>query len=160
MSPNKEIERKWLIDLSKVPYDLSSIKPVCMEQSYISFSPTVRLRCENDEKFILCVKSRPKPGSLSRDEFELELSREQYTHLLTKIEGNIIRKKRYSLKNEEGRTLEFDIFEGSLEGLAYMEIEFHREDEALSYKNPPWAIKDVTFDSRYKNAVLAQKGKP
>ncbi len=160
MLANKEIERKWLIDISKVPYDLSKLKPLVMVQSYISFSPTVRLRSVNDEKFILCVKTRPLPGSLSRDEFEVELTKDQYAHLLTKIEGSVIRKRRYCLKNEENHTLEFDIFEGSLEGLAYMEIEFSSEDEALSYPNPPWAIKDVTFDNRYKNAVMAQKGKP
>ncbi len=160
MSLNKEIERKWLIDISKVPYDLSAAEPLIMEQSYISFSPTVRLRGVNDEKFILCVKSRPQPGSLSRDEFELELSREQYDHLLTKTEGDIIRKRRYCIKDDTGHTMEFDIFEGALEGLAYMEIEFASDDEALSYPDPSWAIKDVTCDSRYKNAVLAQKGMP
>jgi len=160
MSINKEIERKWLIDLSKVPYDFSNVAPLIMEQSYISFSPTVRLRSVNDERFILCVKSRPQPGSLSRDEFELELKREDYARLLTKIEGDIIRKKRYLIKDDENHTLEFDIFEGALEGLAYMEIEFSSEDEAKSYPNPPWVIKDVTYDNRYKNAVLAQCGKP
>lgn len=160
MSVNKEIERKWLIDLSKVPYDLSKLKPLVMEQSYISFSPTVRLRSVNDEKFILCVKTRPAPFSLSRDEFEVELTQDQYAHLLTKTEGNVIRKRRYCLKDDKAHTMEFDVFEGTLEGLCYMEIEFSSEDEALSYPNPPWAIKDVTFDGRYKNAVLAQKGKP
>ena len=160
MGTNKEIERKWLIDPSKVIYDLSKVEPLCMEQSYISFSPTVRLRAVNDEKFILCVKSRPAPGSLTRDEFEISLSREDYEHLLTKTEGNIIRKKRYCIKNDEGHTLEFDIFEGDLQGLAYMEIEFSSEEEAISYPNPEWAIKDVSSDKRYKNAVLAQKGMP
>jgi len=160
MGINKEIERKWLIDKSKIPFDLSAAKPLRMQQSYISFSPTVRLRATNGESFVLCIKSKPKELTMARDEFELELTEGEYNHMLSKIEGKVIEKTRYCIKDPHGYVMEFDIFSGSLDGLAYMEIEFPSEQEAAAYPNPPWAIKDVTFDHRYKNASLAKNGMP
>ncbi|MBQ4630964.1 MAG: CYTH domain-containing protein [Clostridia bacterium] len=160
MSLNKEIERKWLVDKDKIPFDFSKCKPLKMVQSYICFSPTVRLRNTNDEEYILCVKTKGKPGLLARDEFETELTKEQYETLLSKIEGNVIEKTRYCIESDDGYTMEFDIFEGALSGLCYMEIEFPDEESALSYPTPPWAIKDVSDDFRYKNAGLAKFGMP
>ena len=82
MSLNKEIERKWLIDKEKTPFNLTEYTPLRMKQSYISFSPTIRLRCTNDESFVLCVKTRAERGSLGRDEFETQISQEEYENLL------------------------------------------------------------------------------
>jgi len=160
MSFNKEIERKWLIDKEKIPYDLKNYKPLKMKQSYISFSPTIRLRNTNDESYVLCVKTRAEKGSLGRDEFEMQISKEEYENLLLKTEGNIVEKTRYCVPNENGLTMEFDIFEGSLSGLAYMEIEFDSEESAESYHTPHWAIADVSFDHRFKNTALAKYGIP
>lgn len=160
MSINKEIERKWLIDKEKIPFNLNEYTPLRMKQSYISFSPTIRLRCTNDESFVLCVKTRAERGSLGRDEFETQISQEEYENLLLKIEGNIVEKTRYCIPSENGLTMEFDIFEGSLSGLAYMEIEFDSEESAKSYPSPQWAIADVSFDHRFKNTALAKYGIP
>lgn len=160
MSLGKEIERKWLVNRAKIPFDLCAFEPFEMEQSYISFSPTVRLRNTNNTSYVLCVKSPSAPGSMARDEFELPLTRQQYENLLTKIEGSIIRKTRYCVPASDGHTMEFDVFAGEFEGLVYMEIEFPSEEEAMAYPNPEWAIKDVTHDHRYKNACLAKLGLP
>ena len=54
MPLNNEIERKWLIDAEDIPFDLSKAKKDVMVQGYISFSPTIRVRSENGERFILC----------------------------------------------------------------------------------------------------------
>ena len=69
-------------------------------------------------------------------------------------------KTRYCVPDGNGLTMEFDIFEGSLEGLAYMEIEFASEKEAKDYPNPPWAIADVSENHRFKNTALAKFGMP
>jgi len=159
MALNKEIERKWLIDKSKIPFNLEECEALKIRQGYISFSPTIRLREENGERFILCMKNRPAPGSVSRDEFEMEITREDYESLLKKTEGIIVEKTRYLKKDAYGYLMEIDIFEGALEGLCYMEIEFPTEQEAVLYKTPDWALKDVSSDSRYKNASLAKYGK-
>ena len=157
MNVPKEIERKWLCDKETIPFDLTLYPCKKIKQSYISFSPTVRLRSENGERFILCIKTKPKNESLVRDEYETELTKEEYENLLRKAEGNMIEKTRYFVP--EGKfTMEIDVFEGDLEGLCYMEIEFEDEREALAYKNPDWVIKDVTKDKQYTNASLAKYG--
>lgn len=157
MPVNNEIERKWLIFADDVPFDLSEAKCEKIVQSYISFSPTIRLRCVNNSRYILCVKA--KGSYLAREEFETELSKEQYDALLKKTEGNIIEKTRYTI-GHEGLSYEIDIFHGSLAPLAYLEIEFPSAEEAMSFKSPDWVIKDVTDDFRYKNAGLAKFGRP
>ena len=159
MPLNNEIERKWVIDPDEIPFDLSKAKKDEMVQAYISFSPTIRVRSENKERFILCVKAKSKGSYLAREEFETELTAEQFEFLLAKKEGSIIEKTRYTIK-QDGLNYEIDIFHGELSPLAYLEIEFPSVEEAVNFKSPSWVIKDVTDDFKYKNAGLAKYGKP
>lgn len=159
MPLNSEIERKWLIDPDSIPFDLSKAKKDVLIQAYVSFSPTIRVRSENGEKYILCVKAKSKGSYLAREEFETELTYEQFDFLLSKKEGRIIEKTRYTI-NKDGLNYEIDIFDGELKNLAYLEIEFPSVKEALEFKSPTWVIKDVTDDFKFKNAGLAKYGKP
>lgn len=159
MPLNNEIERKWLIDPDDIPFDLSKAKKDVMVQAYISFSPTIRVRSENGERFVLCVKAKAKGSYLAREEFETELTREQFDFLLAKKEGMTIEKVRYTLKIDN-LNYEIDIFGGELSPLAYLEIEFPTVEDAMNFKSPEWTLKDVTDDFKYKNAGLAKYGKP
>ena len=47
---NVEIERKWLVQ--KIPEDLESYECLEIEQAYLSSSPTVRVRRENDDYYL------------------------------------------------------------------------------------------------------------
>jgi CYTH domain-containing protein len=159
MPLNNEIERKWVINPQNIPFDLSKAKKDKLSQAYVCFSPTIRVRSENGERFILCVKAKAKGSYLAREEFETDITKEQFEFLLAKKEGQIIEKTRYTVKCD-GLNYEIDIFHGDLSPLAYLEIEFPTTKEALSFKTPDWAVKDVTDDFRYKNAGLAKFGKP
>ena len=58
-----EIERKWLISAGRVPYDLTRAEKQTMEQVYLSFDPTIRIRRINDGKrHVLTVKARFENG--------------------------------------------------------------------------------------------------
>lgn len=156
-----EIERKWLLDLSNIPRDFDSAEKIQrMEQAYISFSPTIRIRMINEEQFVLTVKSHGGKGSgkYSRTEYELEISAEEYRNLMQKHEGNIIRKTRYVFQAENDLKEEIDIFSGALAGLAYLEIEFPDEASAAAYPGPAFAVRDVSDDKRYTNAYLSANG--
>ena len=84
-----EIERKFL--LKALPDDLSNYPCHRIEQAYLCVDPVIRIRKENDDHY-LTYKGH---GMLAREEFNLPLSEEAYRHLLTKVDGNIISKKRY-----------------------------------------------------------------
>ena len=153
-----EIERKWLIDREKLPYRLEELKKKKIEQSYVSFSPVIRVRNINDgEKYVLTVKS--SEAGLAREEFELPLTKEQYAFLFAKHEGTVIQKTRY-LKEENGLMLEIDLFEGDLSGLSYLEIEFPDRESAEVYPTPGFAVADVSDRAEFANANLSRFGKP
>lgn len=149
-----EIERKFLV--KECPKNIDEYECISMEQTYISVNPTIRLRREN-EKYILTVKGS---GLISREEFELEITKEQYDNLLLKRETPFVKKKRYKIPLENNLIAELDIYFEDLEGLMTVEVEFLTENMALNFIPPKWFGKDVTMDNRYKNTNLSTCGIP
>lgn len=151
-----EIERKWLIDINNIPYNLNDYKPLLIEQAYISFSPTIRIRkITNKNEYILTIKSASIDGGLSRQEYELDISEDQYNKLLKKTEGNILNKNRYIIPYGE-HTLELDVFNGYYKDLTYVEIEFKTVDEANQFVAPNWFKQELTGNKKFTNASLAR----
>ena len=157
---DSEIERKWLIRQEDIPYDLSQAEKYEIFQTYLNFSPEIRVRNINDSEYILTIKCDTALKGFVREEHEWLISKEEYDNLLNKKEGNTINKTRYILEDEKGIEMEIDIFSGDLEGLAYLEIEFVDTESANNYLAPDWVIKDVTTDLSYKNGHLARYGIP
>lgn len=158
---NMEIEKKWLIKVEDIPYDLSKANKYEIVQTYLNFSPEMRVRnINNGEFYVLTVKRDTKSLGFVREEYEILINEDEYNNLLTKQEGNTIYKTRYELKNEDGLMMAVDIFSGDLEGLAYLEIEFENKENAENYGIPNWVIKDITTDLNYKNGHLSRYGKP
>ena len=145
-----EIERKYLIQ--KLPDDLSCFSVRIIEQGYLNTSPVVRIRKDN-EKYELTYKSK---GLMSREEYNLPLNQESYEHLKSKIDGRLIRKKRYMIPLSETLTIELDIFEDDLAPLILAEVEFPDEDTALSFTPPDWFGEDVTFSVQYHISYLSK----
>ena len=162
LSDDKEVERKWLINKEDIPYDLndSSVKKYEIKQTYICFDPEMRVRDYNDgESYEFTVKTNMSSDGMVRDEYNLEITEEEYGNLKKKQEGVTINKTRYQFY-ADGQIIAIDIFHGELDGLAYMEIEFANTEESIKYGNPDWVIKDVTDDVNYKNGHLARFGIP
>ncbi len=157
---DEEIEKKWLIKVSDIPYDLSQAEKYEIVQTYLNFSPEIRVRNINNNEYVLTIKCDTALKGLVREEHEWLISKEEYDNLLTKKEGKTITKTRYRFVDENGIEMEVDIFSGELEGLAYLEIEFTDIESAENYKAPDWIIKDVTTDLNYKNGYLARYGIP
>ena len=154
-----EIERKWLIDKAKIPYDLSTYEHHELSQRYLSFHPTIRIRSVDEKEFILTVKGSSVNGSLAHEEYDLAISADEYGSLIPKCEGNEVTKTRYLIP-EGDLLLEIDLFHGALEGHATLEIEFPDEESANSFPSPAWITRDVSTDPAYKNTSLARKGLP
>ena len=162
-----EIERKYLV--LHLPGPLESYPCRILEQGYLNTSPVVRIRRDND-RYELTYKSA---GLMSRQEYNLPLDDKSYEHLLTKIDGRLIKKKRYMIPLSSALTAELDIFEkdlaplslvevefdsieeGDLAPLMLVEVEFDSEDAANSFSPPDWFGEDVTFSGKYHNSYLS-----
>ncbi len=145
-----EIERKFLI--RNLPENLEEFPSHKIEQGYLCTNPVVRIRRE-DDSYILTYKSK---GMMSREEYNLPLTKEAYLHLCTKTDGVFIEKTRYIIPEKNGSKIELDIFHGAHEGLILAEVEFPNEEAALAYEPPKWFSQDVTFSSEYHNSYLSQ----
>ena len=106
---------------------------------------------KEQEEYIFCYKGR---GRLSREEYNLPLTKEAYETLIGKTEGRVIRKRRYAIPYGS-YTVELDIFQGELEGLCYAEVEFPSEEEALSFQPLDWFSEELTREKGYSNAELS-----
>lgn len=135
-----EIERKYLI--SSLPEHLEQYPHRQLEQGYLSTSPVVRVR-KDDDKYELTYKSK---GLMVREEHNLPLTKESYEHLRTKIDGRLISKKRYCIPYGI-YTIELDIFEGDLAPLVLAEVEFPTEQEANAFTPPDCFLKCSQFPS-------------
>ena len=145
-----EIEKKYLV--SELPDNLPQYKCRKIEQGYLSTSPVVRVRMDND-KYYLTYKGK---GLLAREEYNLPLTQEAYEHLKPKADGLVISKTRYLIPEKDGLTIELDVFHDDYEGLLLAEVEFPSEDAANAYTAPAWFGRDVTFSSDYHNSTLSK----
>lgn len=149
---NFEIERKFLIN--RLPENLDKYPFHLIVQGYLSTDPVVRVR-RSDDEYYLTYKGK---GFLSREEYNLPLTKESFEHLAAKADGNIISKKRYLIPIEGTLlTIELDVFDKPFAPLVLAEVEFKTEAEALDFVPPEWFGEDVTHDTEYHNSTMSQK---
>ena len=146
-----EIERKYLV--KSIPDNLDDFPCRIMEQGYLCTAPVIRIRRDNG-RYELTYKSK---GLMVRQEYNLPLTEEAYSHLLPKTDGRLIRKRRYMIPLVDGLTIELDLFEGDLAPLVLAEVEFPDEKSASSFTPPDWFGEDVTFSGEYHNSTLSQR---
>lgn len=145
----QEIERKYLITGE---FKSKAIKSLQIKQGYLSSIPerTVRVRIQDDQGF-LTIKGSNKKNSISRFEWEKEITKEEANELIQLCEVGIIDKKRYIVPFRD-KIIEVDEFYGENEGLILAEIELDDENENI--EKPNWLGKEVTDDPRYYNSML------
>lgn len=144
-----EIERKYLV--KELPKQLSSYVYHDIEQAYLCTNPVVRIR-RQDDTYILTYKSS---GMLSREEYNLPLTKESYDHLKEKADGNVITKRRFLIPLTEELTAELDLFSGVFDGMVLAEVEFPTEEAANRFTPPDWFSEEVTFRKEYHNSYLS-----
>lgn len=145
-----EIERKYL--LRSLPEHLETYPYKQIEQGYLNTEPVVRIR-RSDDIYTLTYKGK---GLMVREEYNLPLNAESFAHLKEKIDGRLIKKRRYLIPLDDRHTIELDIFEGDLAPLQLAEVEFATEEEANSFVPPAWFGEDVTFSTKYHNSRLSK----
>ena len=146
-----EIERKFLV--KELPNNLENYKSQRIAQGYLNTDPVVRIRRSNDD-YYLTYKGK---GLMVREEYNLPLTADAFTHMLSKIDGILIDKTRYLIPLENGLTAELDIFLGSLAPLRIVEVEFDSVDAANAFIPPEWFGEDVTNSKEYHNSNLSKR---
>lgn len=144
-----EIERKFLVTKPIENYNQFPCRKIV--QGYLAMEPEIRVR-KDDDNYFLTYKSK---GLLIREEYNLPLTKETYEHLLNKVDGIIISKKRYMIPINDTLMIEFDVFHEKFNNLMLAEVEFASEDDAHAFIPPDWFGKEVTYDSNYKNKNLS-----
>ena len=143
-----EVERKFLVDPSKLPQPLVPERTFQLVQGYLADDPWVRVRLIGSTGARLTIKGT---GNISRSEFEYDIPRDDAEELLKMCKG-LIRKTRHEVIFE-GHKWELDLFQDALKGLCLAEIELKAEDEAFAL--PPWVAKEVSNCPEYSNAQLS-----
>jgi adenylate cyclase len=153
-----EIERKFLVD--EVPaLDDGTWSARRLEQGYLAVTDDVEVRVRRSDGRDARITVKSAPG-LSRVEEELELDAGAFERLWPLTEGRRVEKTRWSRDDGDGVVLELDVYEGTLSGLATLEVEFADEGAARVWAPPAWAGREVTGEKAYANQSLALYGAP
>ena len=170
-----EIEKKFLI--KELPEGLEEYPFHIIEQGYLNVYPAIRVRRE-DEKYYMTYKGDTVGLGIGKTEYNMPLDKASYEHLVTKADGNIIRKKRYLIPLngdafsgeytdrhpglvkmiEDGEIkIELDAFDEPYKGFVLAEVEFPDEETAAAYVPAGWFGEEVTGDRRYSNAQMSME---
>ena len=105
-----------------------------------------------NEKYIYTVKTGSK--TLSVNEYEEELTKDQYDSIKLDSSRYTIEKDRYIIPYENDLKIELDVFHGKYEGLIFAEIEFESEEQAINTNMPEWF--DVEIGKIISNNLLSK----
>lgn len=139
-----EIERKWI--LKELPTQYPEVRCSIVEQFYVSTKPEVRLRKNLNSKFPFRIAVKGE-GTLSREEFQSEVSEEFYEGVKNFIGLPPIIKE-YHVFNCNGFPLEVSSVDNGK--LIYAEVEFESEEQARSFVLPIDGAIEVTDKAEYK----------
>ena len=150
-----EIERKFLVEPSKVPGSLAN--PTYIRQGYLPTSDgfSVRVRLTGPHKdIIMGSELTVKKGLTERSRYEytfpmnIDEARELYAMCSDKLE-----KIRYHIVLGK-HIWDLDVFQVLHQGLVLAEIELKSEDE--EFERPLWLGTEVTGQLPYLNQNLAK----
>jgi adenylate cyclase len=148
----KEIERRFLVDTTKLP---ELTRGLLITQGYLSSlrnvtDPLVRVRTENKRAFLTIKIFETE---LTQAEFEYPIPLKEAQSLLNSALSSV-QKIRYTLR-VEGKTWIVDVYEGENYPLVVAEIELKSEIE--NFTKPLWLSKEVSSDNRFHAYSLSIK---
>ena len=144
---NIEIERKFI--LRNMPQFMAVQASKEIVQWYL---PSFRIRQIGDE-FKLTIK---RGKWVVRQEFEINITKEEYEHFWILWNKKSLRKTRYYME-VEWLTFEADEYHGNLDWLYTIEVEFSSAEEAESFVPPAWFGEEVTEDDDFSNGSLSSQ---
>jgi len=150
-----EVERKFLLD--ELQDWLSECESEGIRQGYVALDGDTEVRVRRyGPRCSLTVKSG---GGLVRVEVEVDIDGERFEALWPLTAGRRVSKRRHRVPSDRS-SLDVDVYEDELVGLAVAEVEFGSVQESEEFTAPSWLGDEVTADDRYKNRALAENGRP
>lgn len=149
-----ELERRFL--LSELPSGLS--QPRRIRDLYIE-GTGLRLRIVEDLDGVVLQhklghKRRTDEGDPSIVEHtSLYLTEAEY-EILSAVGGRPLVKVRWTVESD-GLRAAVDVFEGKLEGLVMLEVEFHADEDLTAFRPPHWAGLEVTHREEFSGGALS-----
>jgi len=152
---NREIERKFLVDVSKLP-NLNNYPKYEIIQGYLSTDPVVRVRTTKRDYVRSGYLTIKGPGLGDHLEFEKSIGYDDAV-LLMPLSKNTLKKIRYlfPVRDDKNLTWEIDFFEDENFGLVIAELEIPEND--YQFEKPEWCLEEVTLNSMYSNSNLSNK---
>lgn len=151
-----EIERSFLVPAMPSSEELGPGQR--LRQGYLAFDGQVEVRLRLAEgSATLTVKAG---RGLHRTEVEAVVSDAEAEELWPHTDGRRVEKVRYRVTLDSGEVAEVDAYEGTLQGLVTVEVEFPDEGAASAFRPPSWFGRDVTSEPGWSNASLAVHGPP
>ncbi len=150
-----EIEKRFLVNSNSIINKITKEyhkKEIVQDYLYVDKYTAIRKRKIN-EKYIYTLKTM-KTG-ISVNEFEKEITKEEYESLKINENFYTLTKDRYIIPYLDNLKIEIDIFHGIYEGIIFAEIEFKDEKQAKEIKLPEWFGKDIS--TLITNSQMATK---
>jgi CYTH domain-containing protein len=154
-SKGREIERKFLVGADP---PIAGASGRAITQGYLAIASKdgapleIRVRRIEAHDFFLTFKSS---GGQTRAEIELPLTAEQFEQLWPYTASYRLEKKRYLIELPDSIRAELDEYQGALQGLRVVEVEFPSEAKSEEFVPPAWFGAEVTGNPQYRNANLA-----
>lgn len=154
----KEIERKFLVDRTKLP-NLLGRESIQIIQGYLSGQHDnieVRVRYskygDDTETYELIIKDM---GLKKRNEITYKISKDEFDLSIILCGNKVINKTRYLIPNsfDNTRIMELDVYKDI--NLVVCEYEDENEVAVDSLPMENWFIREITNDISYKNSAIA-----
>ena len=151
-----ELELTFLA--KKLPAELKDCKFREVIDIYIPKSrehPTLRIRRYGDKYEM--TKKEPIDGQdrSTQEEQTIILTEEEF-NVLSKLDGKKTHKLRYYY-DHDGKTAEFDVFQGALKGLVVIDFEFDSKEEKDSFEMPNFCAADITQEQFVAGGLICGK---
>src|SRR5262252_4560131 len=88
------------------------------------------------------------------------LPEEEFALLAASLPGRRLEKLRHRLQSPDGLLFSIDQFQGALDGLLLLEVDFDTPESMLAFVPADCAAREVTDDARYSGGRLAMHGLP